>query len=231
MRQLIFILISVVILTGCGKGTVKKDDAPPASNKPVLLSPAQNEICEQGKVISATSSSVTLKWNAVSNANSYEINIKNLTDGSVITQTVNATQLDVALTRNAPYSWSVTSKATAGGATAKSDTWKFYNSGPATISYAPFPAEIVAPAMNQIVAIVNGKITLSWNGSDVDNDIVSYDVYLSDSPTPTLLRSNVTVNSITDVVVTGGTKYYWKVVTRDGKVNTSDSGVYKFSTQ
>jgi hypothetical protein len=132
------------------------------------------------------------------------------------------------LKRNKPYSWFVKSGSSLTTATAQSDTWKFYNSGPAAVNYAPFPADLIAPALAQSITAVGGKIAISWAGNDVDNDIESYDVYLSDTTTPTLLASGVTTNSLNDVVVVSGKQYYWKIITNDKKGNKSESGVNYF---
>lgn len=229
MKQAIFALLSMIILTGCGGH--KGNTPAPAPGKAALLAPAQNEVCTQGTVISASQSTVTLKWAAAANATGYEIKIKNLEDGTTISQTTGNTQFDATLKRNTPYSWSVTSKAANTTTTTQSDIWKFYNSGPAVVNYAPFPAEILAPAMNQTITISNGKVTLSWNGSDVDNDIVNYDVYLGDSSSPALLQGKVLESTLKDVSVSVGKTYYWKVITRDSKGNISDSGIYQFTTK
>ena len=229
MKQAIFALLSMIILTGCGGH--KGNTPAPAPGKAALLAPAQNEVCTQGTVISASQSTVTLKWAAAANATGYEIKIKNLEDGTTISQTTGNTQFDATLKRNTPYSWSVTSKAANNNTTTPSDIWKFYNSGPAVVNYAPFPAEILAPAMNQTITISNGKVTLSWNSSDVDNDIVNYDVYLGDSSSPALLQGKVLESTLKDVSVSVGKTYYWKVITRDSKGNTSDSGIYQFTTK
>jgi hypothetical protein len=229
MKKAIFTLLSIVILTACGGH--KGNTPAPSPGKPTLLAPAQNEVCTQGVVISPAQSTVILKWTAAANTTNYEVNIKNLEDGITLTQTTVNTQFDATLKRNTPYSWSVTSKAANNNTSTSSDIWKFYNSGPAVVNYAPFPAEILAPAMKQTITISNGKITLSWNGSDVDNDIVNYDVYLGDSSSPALLQGKVLENTIKDVPVSVGKTYYWKVVTRDSKGNTSDSGIYQFTTK
>lgn len=228
MRKAALILFSIFIFTGCGKSG--SSPAAPDLAKLALISPAQNEICTQGAIISTTQSTVTLKWAAAANSNSYDVNIKNLGDLTTISQTTTNTQVDVILNRNTPYSWSVTSKSSASTSSSQSDVWKFYNSGVAITSYAPFPADISSPLMGQAVTAINGKITLSWTGSDVDNDIVSYDVYLGNLPIPDLLQSNINQTSLNNVSISAGKTYYWKVVTKDSKGNLSDSGVYRFTT-
>ena len=84
--------------------------------------------------------------------------------------------------------------------------------------------------MAQRITPVAGKITLQWTGSDVDNDILNYDIYLGTTASPGLLKAAQTGLSLPDVAVNANTTYYWKVITRDSKGNTSDSGVYVFYT-
>jgi hypothetical protein len=231
MRYLVITTLSLIILTGCGKGGGGGTNTPvPQPGKLTLLSPAQNELCTQGSVISTSQSTVTLKWVAVDNTGSYEVSIKNLVDGTSATQTTSGTQTSLTLKRNTPYSWSVISNSAANAALAKSETWKFYNSGPASVSYAPFPAEIISPMINQTVAVDNGKVSLSWNATDVDNDILNYDVYFGETPQPDLTRSAITAKTLEENV-TSGKLYYWKIVTRDSKGNTSDSGTFPFMTK
>ncbi len=84
--------------------------------------------------------------------------------------------------------------------------------------------------MNQSVTVVNGKVTLKWSGSDVDNDIVGYDVYFGETASPALLQNNVT-STVLDVNVSAGKTYYWKIITRDNQNNKSDSGIYQFTAK
>jgi hypothetical protein len=229
MKRLIFLLICLIGFS-CGKGGGSNPQ--PAINPPakaILSLPAQNEACTTGTVISATESTVSFTWQTAANADSYELSIKNLNTNAVISRTTSSTSENVILARNTPYSWYVTSKSTKITTTAQSDTWKFYNSGPGTVAYAPFPAEILSPTMNQAVTASAGKITLDWNGTDVDNDITTYDIYLGTTSTPALLQSNVTASILSNVSVNNATSYYWKVITKDSKGNTSDSGLYRFS--
>jgi hypothetical protein len=217
-------------MASCGGGSKGSDPTPVAVLPPVMATltfPAQNELCTQGTVISATQSTLVFKWAASANTDSYDVTLKNLLTNVTNTQNVTQNLLELTVDRNTPYAWYVTSKSSKTTTVAQSDTWKFYNSGPGTVSYAPFPAEITSPLMGQTVTAVNGKVTLKWNGSDVDNDIVSYDVYCSNSLTPTLILSALTDTKY-EVNATPGTTYYWKIVTIDSKGNKSDSNLSKF---
>lgn len=230
-RGLVAVMLLVVI--GCAKKKSAQPEPeqpqPPTAAVPVF--PNQNEECTDGTVISATQTTIPFSWKPGANTESYEILIKNLENGSILAATTTKTGLDVTLNRNAPYSWYILSKSSKSDVIAKSAVWKFYNSGPGTTAYAPFPAEILSPAMGQLVTVLSGKVTLDWDGSDVDGDIVNYDIYIGTSNTPALLKDKLTVSILNDVSVNLNTTYYWKIITRDSKGNTSDSGVYQFKVK
>jgi len=194
-----------------------------------LTTPVQNGICVTGTVISDTQSSVTFAWNASENTDNYDVFIKNLLTSVTTTQNTTQTQLTATLSRSTPYSWYVVSKSAKISSTAQSDTWKFYNSGPGVVTYAPFPADITAPTSGQIVT--TSTVNLTWTGSAVDNStIASYDVYFGTASNPPLLQSGVTDSFINNITLTAKTTYYWKVMTKDKNNDTSDSGIYQFST-
>ena len=69
---------------------------------------------------------------------------------------------------------------------------------------------------------------LDWNGSDIDNDIIRYDIYFSISNPPEDLVSSQLVNTNFKVSVVSDTVYYWKIITEDSEGNKSDSGIYEF---
>jgi hypothetical protein len=232
MKYLIYTAgVALLLLTGCGS---KKPDPKPEVKPPVaaeLVFPAQNSTCISGDVISATQSSVVLKWKAAQNTESYDVTIKNLLTAEITTQSSTVSQVTVTLARNTPYSWYVTSKSSAIATTTNSNVWKFYNSGDGLISYAPFPADSLSPASGLYITMpATGAIKLSWQGSDTDNDIVDYDVYFGKTASPVLYKKNVTTTSLDGVPIVVKTQYYWKVVTRDSKNNTSTSAVVQFNT-
>jgi len=216
------------MLMACGGK--KNNPVPiPDPSKAALSFPAQNAVCTTGTIISASQSSITFTWTAADNTSSYELNIKNLLTSATTTQSTADTKLTVTLLRNTPYAWYITSKSNKTTATAQSDTWKFYNSGPGVVTYAPYPAEVTSPTFGQALA-TTASVNLTWKGSAVDNTtIANYDVYFGTTTTPPVFKSAITDSFVNGVSVASGKTYYWKVITRDINGNTSDSGLYQFS--
>ena len=222
MKCLIYSILIALVCAGCGK----KDELFP--EKSTLLLPAQNSVCITGTVTSATQSIVTFNWLVTKNTDTYEISIKNLLTSTIISQAVATNQAQISLLRNTPYSWYVVSKLATVAVFAQSDSWKFYNSGPGVVTYAPFPADVTSPTYDQNILATTTSVSLSWKGASTDNNIIGYDVYFGTTTTPALLKNNVTDMFLNYVSITSGTTYYWKVVTRDANGNTSDSGISRF---
>jgi len=109
------------------------------------------------------------------------------------------------------------------------ENWLFYNAGP-QINYAPFPAQILLPASGRTVQMnQNNQVLLRWSGADIEDDIIGFEVFFSETNPPTTLLST-TVATTMEVFanVSSGTTYYWSVITTDSNGNTSDSGIYDF---
>jgi len=229
MRTLIKTAFLAILIAGCGSGG--GDDAG-GGTKPTaasLISPINNTECLTATSVSATESNVTFEWNPADNADTYSIYVKNLKTQTQLQYNAGVnTSMIIKLLKGVPYSWYVTSKSNATSETGTSAVWKFYNAGDGIISYIPFPADLVAPAMSSTVE--GPTINLQWNGEDIDNDIVEYKVYMDTNNNPTTLKGTVTTEFLNQVSVTAGTSYYWKVVTKDGAGNTATSPVFQFKT-
>lgn len=235
-------MVMLILALGCGKSnspvpepgpTAPPIVIPPANGtttKATLLAPAKNEVCYAGVVLSSTASQVTFKWAAGQSVESYTIEVKNLNTGNYFVQPqLTTNQTEMVLERNTPYSWSIETKSkNNNGEIFESEVWKFFNAGEGVTRYAPYPAEPVFPAKKQSVPLSAGKVTLSWNADDPDWDLVSYDVYLGTTTSPVLLLSKYTSNTYR-VTVGSGSKYYWKIVSRDSYGNTSESDIFEFT--
>lgn len=231
MRNIIFIVTVILLSIGCKKNKSETIDPDPVNplGAVTLSLPEQNSICITGTIISAVQSNVELRWEKVTNATKYVVSVKDLLTGTNSIFTTNKNVYIATLSRNTPYAWDVTAQGATSDKTSKSAIWKFYNAGDGVISYAPFPADHLTPTINQTVTAINGKITLSWTGSDTDNDILNYDIYLGTSTSPSLFKKEVLASKLENVELTGKLTYYWKVITRDKTGNTSESDMIRFT--
>lgn len=222
-------LIIILLILGCGKKREAPNLEVPITVKAVnLVSPSQNEVCTTGIISSPTESVIMFKWNAAENADSYELIYKNLATGVSTSFSTSTTFIEVKLLRNTPYSWKVISKSSKALEVKTSETWKFYSAGEGGIAYAPYPAELISPALGSTLFPNNGTINLSWKGTDVDDDISSYEVYFGMAINPPLYKSDIIAAKLEDVPVENSTIYYWKIVTKDSKGNASNSDTYQF---
>ena len=233
MKKTPYIIIAIfsVILQSCGGGG--DDPAPVVITAPSAASlsfPVNNEECNTGASVSTTLSKVDFQWTVGANATSSEVVLINLLTNDESKTTSSSNHIEITILKNTPYKWWVISKATGTSETAKSPEWKFYNSGDAITTYAPFPAELVTPING--TTLTTATTTLEWTGSDVDNDIASYDVYFGTVNPPSTLLENVIdpIKKIENVAVSANT-YYWKVITKDDEGNSSTSQVFEFKVE
>ncbi|MDA9577032.1 hypothetical protein OAN60_02345 [Flavobacteriaceae bacterium] len=219
----------ILLLSSC----TQEDPIPIEPGVASLISPANNETCLDGTSLNDTQSNVSFSWSAASDALSYEVIISNLLTQSSQTYTAPSNQTTIALTKAEPYSWIVKSIGEDGSTPSESEQWKFYLAGDAVTNYAPFPTELISPRSGaNITPDINNLVILNWNGSDVDGDLESFEVYLDQNDATTL---NTTLpfqnnNNTIEVEVENNATYYWKVVAIDANGNQSSSGVYAFRT-
>lgn len=234
MKNLFKIAVLVFSLTivSCGGD----DDSEPTPNPPeekqpeaaTLVKPLKNEECNQGNIISDTESNVKFEWKSSLNTDDYTLVLKNLSTNKTEESTASNNTLTLVLTRGVSYSWKVISKSNSSTKTASSETWNLFNAGKPVTNYAPFPAEIVSPTMGELT---NNSVTLKWNGSDLDNDIDKYEVYLDEKSAPTTLLETTTNTTIESVSLSTNMVYYWFVKTIDEHGNSSISPTFEFTTE
>lgn len=218
------LLLLVVLCFACKK---KDPPKPPASTK--LIFPQNNSECTTGTATGPTTSLVEFRWQKALNTDTYELRATNLNTNTTQTVSTSSLSAKLPLQKGALYTWLVNSKNASVLQVTTSQTWHFYNAGFES-SYAPFPAEIITPELGESVfKDINNEVNLSWSGSDVDNDIESYELYFSTERPPTALIATITTGTTNrKVTVEGDTVYYWKVITNDSEGNTSDSGIFDF---
>lgn len=218
-----FFLLAIVTSCSDDDETGINTTEPPTAA--ALIFPENNTVCNEGIVISDTETDVFFQWDEATNASSYILQITNLNDGTSRNISTISTEFLIRIFRGTPYSWSVESLGDGTNETAESTTWRFYNAGLPEESHPPFPAQVISPQVGS--SIDEGSVTLQWESSDIDNDIISYVIVL-DTANPPITEVGDTSNSSLEVTVASGLVYYWKVVTTDAIGNASHSQVFQF---
>lgn len=219
-----------ILIASCG-GSSSDDPKPEPVPEPavaVLAFPANNEVCFDGTVISNTMSEVPFSWNPAENADKYELVVTNLETNVIQRYPAPTVDIAVSLERATPYSWYVKSLGNNTNAEATSETWKFYLAGEGVTNYAPFPAELLEPASGSTINA--SGITFTWNGSDPDSEVLTYELYADTTDGKTELLAENLSESRFEATLQPATTYYWSVVSTDQEGNTSRSAVYSFKT-
>ena len=108
---------------------------------------------------------------------------------------------------------------------------KSFTSNPDDIeNYAPFPAIAITPQRGATITGTSSTVTLEWSTSDVDDDIVSYEILFDTVNEPTTSLGSTTNTTINASISTGNT-YYWRVITKDSFDNTSNSELFEFRVE
>lgn len=226
MKKLGFLCIIFMAFSCTEKDNFVEQYPEPAN----LVFPDNNQECNQGVPIPGTNkTAVTFEWQDDIYADSYSVVLKDLSTQieSVFISKIN--ELTISLKKATPYSWYVISYNSFDLETVESDIWKFYNAGDPVTSYTPFPADAVYPIMSGVYSGIT-SVLLEWNGLDIDNDIVNYDIYFDTVKPPSTLLGNTSQNTL-ETAVAPGNIYYWRVVTVDAQGNNSLSEVFEFRVE
>lgn len=229
MKKTIYILLAFMLIVSCSDttndgnpdGNGNGQDLPTGVN---LVFPYEDDLCNEGINVTPTESTVFFEWQPNSNAELYTLTLENLSTGNISQYDTTDFIFPITIQRAVAYRWFV--EYNHQGETKVSAIWNFYNAGLGVVTYPPFPADLISPVMAQNIPSTN-SVVLQWEGSDVENDIVGYDIYISTNNPPMLNTSNVTANQLT-INVAPGNIYYWKVVTKDAEGNASESSVFQF---
>ena len=221
-------LVGIGLLTSCSGD----DDRPPlitinqAPGVPSLVFPTNNLIC--------TSVDLEFSWNVVIDSDGdavrYVIDIardSNFND-IAFTVTTTSTTNTFTLEKGVRYYWRVRAIDSEDNASAYSPTQSFYTEPEATVNSLPAVPELVNPTQGSRLSATT--VSLEWNASDSDDDVLSYDLYFGDTNPPVLFSEGIDATTM-DVDVSSGKVYYWRIVARDPHQSATISPVWNFRAE
>jgi len=225
----LLLLISLSFLS-CGGGG---DDPPPtptpvnkAPSTPLQSAPTNNLLCIDNLVPFQWSVSTDPDGDAIS----YQLQIATNTSFTENLQTnvVTGTSTSVSLAKGIAYYWRIKAVDSKNASSSYSSTFNFYTEGEGISNHLPFIPALTGPDLNSVITATS--VTLEWSASDVDEDPLTFDVYLgTNNPPTTKIGDNQSATSLT-TAVNASTNYYWKVVVKDDKGGQTIGQIWNFKT-
>ena len=153
MKKSVFVFV-LVMLVSCSKGSdsPEEETLPLNPTAPTLIYPNNNEPCLDAISLNDSQSQIAFNWNQSDNTDNYTLIITNLSTNDTQEIPVSFPPYTATLSKAEPFAWKVRSNGVTGSTPAESDRWKFYLSGDAQTSYAPFPAELLTPQASSTVS-------------------------------------------------------------------------------
>lgn len=221
-------------MMSCSSGGGNDQDEMQAPNEntaptiPSQVFPLDNTICTDNNVI--------FEWNASMDAESniitYNIEVSENNSFSPLshTATSSAESKLISLEKGKAYYWRIKAKDNRLAESEYSPAMQFLTEGEGVSNHIPFAPSLIAPALNS--EIEGASTILSWEASDVDEDPLTYDVYLDTNIDPTTkISENLSETTLDVTDLSPASMYYFKVVVKDGKGGISIGQVWSFSTK
>lgn len=102
---------------------------------------------------------------------------------------------------------------------------------PLTVASANLPPEVPGdPTPADQATDLRLRFWNKWHCIDPDGDMILYNIYFGTENPPPLLITNHSFNTFEPENLEYGTTYYWKVVARDIKGNTTEGPIWSFTT-
>jgi hypothetical protein len=231
IKSLLYLTI-VLIIISCGGGGSDEPTPPPAVNKAPsvpsgLVSPTNGLLC--------IDNTVTFTWNSATDPEgdniTYEIVVAKDSQFNTIVQKETTASLSKTYTleKGIAHYWRVKAVDAKGNSSDYTSAWGFYTEGAGTLyNYVPFSPTLIKPALN---ANTVTSVDFEWNATDLDNDPLTYDFYLSTSTTfttPTVQNHGSKQLNRTGLIP--NTNYYWRVDVKDTKGGKATGQVWSFKT-
>lgn len=234
MKNIAALFIISIAIVSCGGGGSDEPSPPtPVENKapsvPGLVAPTNGLLCVNNEVAFSWNNSVDPEGDIIS----YEIMISKDSQFTNVVKTEITQSLSKTYTldKGQPYYWKVKAVDAKGKESNYTTQWSFYTEAAAgtLFNYVPFAATLIKPTIN--AALSGASVVFEWNASDIDNDPLTYDFYLSTSPTFTAATVlNHTIKTITRTGLQSNTIYYWRVDVKDNKGGKAIGQIWSFKT-
>ncbi len=222
-RNIIFFFSVVLLGIAAMQGCTKDEGAAPVANQ--IAMPATPTPVDYGVIpFAGTPITLDLTWEGTAaSAMKWDVYFGESKNPPLVASGISATNFSVEATTGGLYYWKVVAT-DANNLYSSSSVWHIW------VNSNPGVPTLLAPDSASIDVSVTPK--LKWEATDPDaGNTLTYDIYLDTASNPAIAFANVASSSFTvPSALLPTTKYYWKVVAKDGLGGTSESVVWQFTT-
>lgn len=226
-------ILFIVLFVACSEDGIEEIE-PELVEEPAkanLQYPNLNSRCTEGSTTADDKTEIIFRWVKGTHTTATDLMVKNLRTEEVTKFNASEESHAVTLQTGTPYSWWILSYNESTAQPTSSAVWKFYTSGKGITNYAPFPADLVSPANEALLPADKLQVNLEWEGNDVDEEALSYDLYFGEQADFSEAYRKRLNSSSFELEVAPEKSYFWQVITRDAAGNTSESDIGTFSVE
>ncbi|MCV6629980.1 MAG: hypothetical protein OIF50_08990 [Flavobacteriaceae bacterium] len=217
MKPIYKILSTIVLISGiysCSSDFEPVNDL----EKVALQAPLDKQECF-GIILPNGNIQVRFQWNNIDANITYSLEYTNTKTKETKVVSTSSPSIQIELAPGVMYTWKVMAKDSQGN-NSNSETFSFYTQGLSIQHHVPFPASL------DIQDNGDGNATLSWVGSDLDEDIQYYNVFFGTQDPPAKIMDKTNASTTTAAVQSGNT-YIFMVQTVDTQGNYSNASIRK----
>lgn len=207
-------------------GDTDTEEMNTAPTIPEKIFPLSNTLCIDNNIVFEWKASTDKEENPIT----YKVQISESSDFSTLSNDVTSSSNSriIILTKGKSYYWRLKSRDSKGEESEYSDISQFLVEGDGVSNHLPFSPTLVQPTINS--EIEGTAVVLSWTASDVDNDALTFDVYLDNNSNPiTKVSENQSEMSYSATGLTADSTYYFKVVAKDGNGGVTIGQIWNFT--
>lgn len=231
MKKYSILSLLVLLICSCSSSSdVDPNPNPtpaPQLNKapsiPLLVAPGDGLLCAENPL--------DFSWNTASDPDGDSVSyyIQVATDNSfskdLQVKTTANTSTNFILKKGLAYYWRVQAKDSKNKTSNYSAVRKLYAEAEGEINHLPYAPSLISPVLNS--NITTTSTVLEWNSSDVDDDVLKYDIYFGDVNPPPLVAEN-NANKTYEVTLSSDNSYFWKIIVKDGHGGESIGQIWSF---
>ena len=222
----ILLFISILFFASCGSdngGLAETTDRNEAPTTPSLLNPTNNLLCISSELTFEWAASTDIEGDAINYY--YEVATDNMFTNIVKSGTVKGTSKLLQLEKETAYYWRVQASDSKGDISDFSDTWNLYTENIPLENHLPFMPELISPSINSTVT--ENTISLTWNCADIDNDALTFNVFLGKNETLEQVATGIS-DTFLEVPLDNNSNYSWKIEAIDSKNGKTIGQMWNF---